>query len=138
MRFATQALAAAAVVGVAAASSSAFTAGNDGTPVVAVGQAATATSGYTVSNVDYTMNSGAAGTAVTITSVLFRLTPTDAAAEAPTEAKIRLVASGDYISACVVAAASGGSPAANAKDVTCTTSVAASAATALDIVASSR
>lgn len=132
MRFATQALAAAAVVGVAAASSSAFTAGNTGTPDVAVGQASTVTSGYAISNTDYTITYG---TTADITNVVFRLTPTDSSAVAPTEARVRLISGGTYFT-CTLGAAAGG--ATNAKDATCAiTGVTATTASVLDIVASS-
>ena len=141
MRFANQALAAAAVVGVAAASSSAFTAGNTGTPDVAVGQAQTITSGYGISFLDYTITYGASAD---ITTVVFRLTPTDTGATAPTEARVRLVAaaSGGTYFPCTVqstATLNGGLALANnGKDVTCAvTGVTAATAGVLDIVASS-
>ena len=132
MRFATQAVTAAAAVGVAVAASSAFTAGNTATPVVSVGQASTVTSGYTVGGVDYTLSSGASGAAVSITAVAFTLAP-DGGGEAPTEARVRLVSTLGYSTCTVGALASGSYP------VSCTgLSVLASAADTLDIVASSR
>lgn len=88
MKLVTQALAAAAVVGVAAGGGSAFTANNTGVSITAAGEGSSTTAGFAVSGIDYTF--AAAGTTGNqIASVAFTLTATTSSAA--TAARVRLV-----------------------------------------------
>lgn len=130
MKLSKQVLAAAAAVGIAAAGGSAFTASNT-TPATAVGQGASTTSGYAVTNVLYTLNpSTADATGDTITAVAFDTAPSTGTVKA-TQARVRLTATGEW-TACVAA----GVLVAPAQQFTCTfaTPVEASAATTVDAV----
>lgn len=131
MRFATQALVAAAAVGAVAGGSSAFTAGITGMEAKnSIGQAATVTSGYTISTVAYVFGAVAAD-ADKITTVTFTLVPGDADAP-PKTTKIRLLTSGGYTITCSTPASPG--PYA----VSCPTGgVAASTVNTLDVLVTS-
>lgn len=123
MRFATQAVTAAAAVGVAVAASSAFTASNT-VEVSAVGQAATASSGYTVSAVDYTL-----GTADALAAVAFNVAPTTGTDAARTvRARLR---AGDTYATCI----NGGSGTVWTCDLTGVAGLTAANAVTLDVVA---
>jgi hypothetical protein len=130
MKLSKQVLAAAAAVGIAAAGGSAFTASNT-TPDTAVGQGASTTSGYAVTNVVYTLNPSTADTTGdTITAVSFDTAPTTGLVKA-SQARVRLTTAGawtDCVAGTVVAAP--------AQPFTCTftTAVEASAATTVDAV----
>lgn len=93
MRTVTQAVVAAAVVGVVAGGSSAFTAQNT-VAATAVGQGATATTGFAVSGVTYTLDTAAAS-GDRVLSVAFTLT--HAAGVHPTLVKARAVAGTAYV-----------------------------------------
>lgn len=129
MRFAPSTVLAAAAAGVAVVAGSAYTAGVDGVPQVSVGQGVSVTAGYVVSAVDYDFGTSAA-TAANIVNVDFTLAVEDlpGVVEAPpVYVGVRLT-SGVLYSTCDKGVGSA---------YTCTVDVPASAATQLDILASS-
>ena len=130
MRLSRSALAGATAVGIAVAGGSALTAGNTGTPLTSAGQAATTTTGFAVSNVDYTLAATAASTGDQLASIEFTLTAS-ATNNIAQEARVQLVATGAYYTCAVVAG--GVAPAVN---WTCATSgLLVSSIDTLDIVA---
>jgi hypothetical protein len=130
MRISRSALTAAAAIGIAAAGGSAFTAANTGTPLTSAGQAATVTTGFAVSNVDYTLAPVAAATGDQLASVEFTLTASGSN-NISQEARVQLVSTGAYYTCTVVAGAT--APAVN---WTCATSgLLVSTIDTLDIVA---
>lgn len=104
MRLNRSTLAAAAAVGLVAAAGSAITAANTGTPSTSAGQAATTTTGFAVSNVDYTLAAPAAASGDQLASVEFTLTAANGNNIAQ-EARVQLVGTGAYYTCVVVAGA---------------------------------
>jgi len=94
-------------VALAVAGGSAFTASNTGTPIAAAGFQATASDGFTVTDVEYDF--GALATSDTgndIAQVAFTLDPIVATAGSATQARVRLVVGADFFD-CSSADASG-------------------------------
>jgi hypothetical protein len=130
MKITRNVLAISAAVGVAAAGGSALTAANTGTPLTSAGQGATVTTGFAVSNVDYTLAPTANATGDQLASVEFTLTASGSNNIAQ-EARVQLVSTGAYYTCAVVAGA-----VAPAVNWTCATSgLQVSTIDTLDIVA---
>lgn len=132
MRFPTQALVVATLVGAAAAGGSAFTAGNTTTPQVSVGQAATATAGFAVSGVRYTLGTDDDK----VVEVDLALTRASGSLPAD-EVKLRLVTGAAYYTSCTLGAPADLTATPLEQSVHCALSpaLAASAITTLDVVA---
>ena len=128
MRMKRSPLAVTAALAVAVAGGTAFTAGNTGTPDTSVGQASTVTTGFTVANVEYTLDALSIGDH--LASVSFTL-EAEAGANVANKARVRLVAGADYYE-CVT-----GTPVGQVVGFTCdltTVAVTANAVDTLDIV----
>ena len=130
MRIPRSALAATAAVGLAVGGGSALTAANTTTPLTSAGQAATTTTGFAVSNVDYNLAPVADATGDQLASVTFTLTAT-AGQNVAQEARVQLVSGNPYYT-CTIAAGGAG----QAVNFSCTTTgQLASTVDTLDIVA---